>query len=274
MFADSSVMTVSSWVDSGCATFTAQVRRTHALPHTAVPALLLFPDVFPPYLPDDAGIAHRHDRSGAQPAAGGLAAGALTWLLLFIGVRSDPFFGDPEGYAHGFQFTGQDAFANKNVLCIALEVPNDMLFGAGPAIGVWATVSLRRDDLLVQVERDGHPSINPLMTPNDAKDEYNVRQPVDDVANYLKPWSEILQDHGYAPDEATAAVLTVLPDILRYDSTRPAAYPNGRLLTDDPFSAAMAFLTHGQVTSSGLRPHDDLLAQFPFLGLPNALPAI
>jgi hypothetical protein len=193
---------------------------------------------------------------------------------LFIGVRSDPFFGDPEGYAHGFQFTGQDAFANKNVLSIALEVPNDMLFGAGPAIGVWATVSLRRDGLLVQVERDGHPSINPLMTPNDAKDEYNARQPVDDVKNYLKAWSEILQDHGYPPDEATAAVLTVLPDILRYDSTRPAAYPNGRLLTDDPFSAAMAFLTHGQVTSSGLRPHDDLLAQFPFLGLPNSLPAL
>jgi hypothetical protein len=129
---------------------------------------------------------------------------------LFIGVRSDPFFGDPEGYAHGFHFTGQDAFANKNVLCIALEVPNDMLFGAGPAIGVWATVSLRRDGRLVQVERDGHPSINPLMTPNDAKDEYNARQPVDDVKNYLKPWSEILQDHGYPPDEATAAVLTVL----------------------------------------------------------------
>ena len=192
---------------------------------------------------------------------------------LLIGVRSDPFFGDPEGYAHGFHFTGQDAFANKNVLSIALEVPNDMLFGAGPAIGVWATVSLCRDGMLVQVERDGHPSINPLMTPNDAKDEYNARQPVDDVKNYLKTWSEILQDHGYPPDEATAAVLTILPDILRYDSTRPAAYPNGRLLTDDPFSAAMAFLTYGQVTSSGLRPHDDLLAQFPFLGLPNSLPA-
>lgn len=193
---------------------------------------------------------------------------------LFIGVRSDPFFADPEGYFHGCQFNGQDAFANKNVLSIVLEVPNDMLFGAGPAIGVWATVSLRRDSQLEQVERDGRPSINALMTPNDAKEEYNAGQPADDVAKYLKPWSEMLQDHGYAPDEATAAVLTVLPDILRYDSTRPAAYPNGRLLTDDPFSAAVAFLTHGKCTSSGLRPHDDLLAQFPFVGLPNSLPAL
>jgi hypothetical protein len=31
----------------------------------------------------------------------------------------------------------------------------------------------------------------------------------------------------------------------------------------------MAFLTHGEVTSDGLKPHDDLLALFPFLGLPN-----
>ena len=81
--------------------------------------------------------------------------------------------------------------------------------------------------------------------------------------------SELLQGHGYSPDEATAAVLTVLPDILKYDTTRPASYPNGRSLTDDVFSARMAFLTHGEVTSDGLKPHDDLLALFPFLGLPN-----
>ena len=40
-------------------------------------------------------------------------------------------------------------------------------------------------------------------------------------------------------------------------------------LMDDAFSARVAFLTHGQVTSQGLEPHDDLLAQFPFLGVPD-----
>jgi hypothetical protein len=222
----------------------------------------------------EATVTTGYGRFGSEAGAHGSGPGERLVAVPAAVPRGRGFLGGREGYAHGFQFTGEDAFANKNVLSIALEVPNDMLFGAGPAIGVWATVSLRRDGQLVQVERDGHPSINPLMTPNDAKDEYNARQPVDDVKNYLKPWCEILQDHGYPPDEATAAVLTVLPDILRYDSTRPAVYPNGRLLTDDPFSAAMAFLTHGQVTPSGLRPHDDLLAQFPFLGLPNSLPAL
>src|SRR2546422_8090032 len=37
----------------------------------------------------------------------------------------------------------------------------------------------------------------------------SARNPVDDVENYLKPLSELLEGHGYSPDEATAAVLTV-----------------------------------------------------------------
>jgi hypothetical protein len=187
---------------------------------------------------------------------------------LFIGVRSDPFFADAEGYLHGFQWTGQDTFAGKNILSIALEAPNDIL-GAGPVIGVWATVSLHRNGMLLQMDRVGNPSMGPILIADDAKEEYNARQPVDDVDNYLKPLSELLQDHGYSPDEATAAALTLLPDILTYHRAKPATYPNGRILTDNVFDTRMAFLTHGKVASGGLRPHNDLLAEFPFLGLPH-----
>ncbi len=136
-------------------------------------------------------------------------------------------------------------------------------------IGVWATVSVYRDGMLVQVDRGGHPTINPFINPDDAKDEYNARQPADDVANYLQPWSKLLRDNGYPPDEARAAALTVLPDILRYDRAQSATYPNGRIPTDDVYSARFAWLTYGKVTSDGLKPHDDLLAEFPYLGLPN-----
>jgi hypothetical protein len=62
---------------------------------------------------------------------------------LFAGVRSDPFFADADGAFHGFNWTGQDAFANRNILSIALEVPSDML-GPDPVIGAWATVSASR----------------------------------------------------------------------------------------------------------------------------------
>jgi Domain of unknown function (DUF4331) len=191
---------------------------------------------------------------------------------LFTGVRSDPFFADADGAFHGFNWTGQDAFAHRNVQCIALEVPSDML-GSDPVIGVWAAVSVRRDGALVQVDRGGHPTINPFINPNDVKDQFNARQPADDVANYLPPWSRVLEGNGYTPEEAAAAAGIVLPDILRYDRSRPAAYPNGRALADDVFSARFAWLTNGKVGPTGLKPHDDLMAEFPYLGPPNSYPA-
>jgi hypothetical protein len=190
-------------------------------------------------------------------------------IRLFAGVRSDPFFADIEGVMHGFEWTGVDAFAGKNVLSLALDVPDDML-GPDPVIGVWATVSLWRDGVLTQMDRGGHPTINPFVNPDEAKDEYNARQPADDVTNYLEPWSQLLQEKGgYSPEEARAAALKCLPDILRFDRSRPTEYPNGRSLIDDVFSARFAWLTNGQVSSDGLKPHDDMLSAFPYLGPPN-----
>jgi hypothetical protein len=143
------------------------------------------------------------------------------------------------------------------------------MLGPGPVIGVWASISLRRNGTLVQLDRGGHPTINPFINPDGEKNIYNARQPADDVANYLGPWSTILENGGYSPDEAREAALMVLPDILRYDRTQPATYPNGRILTDDVYSYRFAWLTHGKVPPSGLKPHDDLLTEFPFLGVPH-----
>ena len=190
-------------------------------------------------------------------------------IRLSAGLRSDPFFADVEGALHGLKWTGHDDFASNNVDSIALEVPDDML-GPGPVIGVWATVSRRRDDgVLEQLDRGGNPTINPFINPDGEKNLYNARQPADDVANYLEPWSKVLENGGYSPEEARAAALQVLPDILQYDRTKPAAYPNGRALTDDVFSMRFAWLTHGKVPPTGLKPHDDLQAEFPYLGPPN-----
>jgi hypothetical protein len=195
---------------------------------------------------------------------------------LFIGKRSDPFFADADGVLHwlvdgqkgSFHWTGNDTFAGANILSIVLEAPNEML-GRGPTIGAWITISLRSDGTLVQMDREGNPSFNPILNPDDIKDEFNATDPVDDVKNHLQPLSETLQQHGYPPDEATAAALTLLPDILHYDRTMPAHYPNGRVMTDDVFSARMIFMTHGQATPQLIKPHDDLLGHFPYLGLPH-----
>ncbi len=192
-------------------------------------------------------------------------------VRLSASLRSDPFFADVEGALHGFQWTGHDDFAENNVDSIALEVPGDLL-GAGPVIGVWATISLRRDGKLVQMDRGGHPTINPFINPDGEKNLYNSRQPADDVANYLGPWSKILENGGYSTEEAKAAAMQVLPDILLFDRSQPATYPNGRVPTDDVYSMRFAWLSRGQIPPTGLKPHDDLQTQFPYLGVPNPLP--
>jgi len=190
-------------------------------------------------------------------------------IRLAAGLRSDPFFADVEGALHGFAWTGHDDFAGNNVDSIALEVPSEML--GGPVIGVWASISRRRDDgTLEQLDRGGNPTINPVINPDGEKNLFNSRQPADDVANYLEPWSKILENAGgYTPEAARAAALEVLPDILHYDRTQPATYPNGRIPTDDVYSMRFAWLSHGKVPPTGLKPHDDLLNAFPYLSLPN-----
>jgi len=187
---------------------------------------------------------------------------------LFIGVRSDPYFADGEGAFHDFQFTGDDTFAGKNILSMALEVPNEML-GSGPEIGVWCTSSVRRDGELVQVDRYGNPSFNPFFV-DEFKNQFNAGHPADDVATFLEPWSKLLESRGYPSGVARETALTALPDVMHYNRTRPAHYPNGRVPTDDVYDIRMAFLTYGRVTSDGVEPHDDYLQEFPFLGVPNA----
>ena len=84
--------------------------------------------------------------SNAKPVASGACR-------FFFGVRADPFFADPEGALHGFEFTGKDLFIDKNVFGIAIEVPNNML-GPNPLIGVWMTVSIYRDGKWLQMDRE------------------------------------------------------------------------------------------------------------------------
>jgi len=77
---------------------------------------------------------------------------------------------------------------------------------------------------------------------------------------------------GYDRDEAIAAIDAegTLPDMLNYDPSKPARYPNGRTFTDDVIDYRLAFLTKGDCPPSGLAPHSDTSGEFPYLGPPHA----
>lgn len=194
-------------------------------------------------------------------------------FTFFAGMRSDPFFADLEGILNDFKWTGVDSMADENVFGIVLELPNEVL-GSAPEIGVWARVSLYRAGKLESMDRGAHPSLTAYFNAEDVKAAYNRGEPADDRATYTKAWSQVLQHTGgYTAQQAEAALAQVLPDILWYDRSKPAGYPNGRRLDDDVTSARLSFLTNGKIKSDNIPPHKDLLPDFPYLGTPHEVHA-
>jgi hypothetical protein len=185
----------------------------------------------------------------------------------FAGCRSGPFFFDVIGALNGFQFSGNDNFADKDICSIVLELPNSAL-GAGQ-FGVWARTIDRVNGTWIQADRGARPS-QAVFLPGDAREAYLAAEPADD-ARFIPAFAHSLEHTGgYAPLDARQIAATLLPDIMHFDPTRPASYPdNGRALTDDVLDQFLSVLTNGKVKSDGVGPHQDLLAEFPYLGPPH-----
>ena len=187
----------------------------------------------------------------------------------FAGMRSDPFFFDLEGYINGMNFTGSDFFQDKNVFSMVLELPNSAL-GDKPGAGIWGRVLIPKDgNPFFQIERMGRPFINVGFTEDADKDTFNRIEPTSDRELFTGKFTELLASHGRNIEDARQTALTLLPDILDYDYSRPASFRNGRKLTDDIIDIQLAVLTNGAVTSDKVGPHRDLLRTFPYVGLPH-----
>jgi hypothetical protein len=188
----------------------------------------------------------------------------------FVGRRSDPFFFDVEGAVNNVQFTGKDFFTDKDISSIVLEVPNSVL--GSKRVGLWARTLILADGAeggWIQADRGARPSQTVFLA-GEQNAAYLAGEPKDD-ARFVPVFAHALEHTGgYTPEEATRVAATLLPDILPYDPTRPASFPaNGRALTDDVSDAFVTILTNGKVTTDGVGPHGDLLADFPYLGPPH-----
>jgi hypothetical protein len=188
---------------------------------------------------------------------------------LFAGWRSDPFFFDTRGAIDNFQFTGEDFFAEKDVCSIVLELSNAVL--RPKEIGIWARtlIPAAGGGGWVQADRGARPSQTPFLA-GEQNDAYRAGEPADD-ARFIAVFAHALEHTGgYTPVDATRVAGTMLPDVLRYDPTRPACFPgNGRALTDDAADAFVALATNGRVKGDKVGPHSDLLSEFPYLGPPH-----
>ena len=184
----------------------------------------------------------------------------------FAGWRSDPFFFDVNGALNNLQFTGDDYFADKDVCSIVLEVPNSAL---GPKMGLWARTLDGASGKWVQADRGARSNQTPFLA-GEANAAYLAAEPADD-ARFIPVFAHALEHAGgYTPTEATRVAGTLLPDVLHYDPTRPASYPdNGRALTDDVVDFFLPLLSNGKVTGDKVGPHKDLLTVFPYVGPPH-----
>src|SRR6202043_377101 len=185
----------------------------------------------------------------------------------FAGWRSDPFFCDVEGAKNDLQFTGDDFFADKDVCSIVLELPNSTL--GTKEVRLWArTLTPHDGGGWIQVERGARPAQAVILV--EEREAYLGGEPATDV-RFLASFAHALEHTGgYTPAEAKRVAATLLPDILPYDSSRPASFPdNGRALTDDAFDFFMRVLTNSRVNGDNVGPHGDLLLEFPYVGPPH-----
>jgi hypothetical protein len=186
----------------------------------------------------------------------------------FAGWRSDPFFFDA-GAFDNFKFVGKDFFGDKDICSIALEVPNAAL--GKSLMGLYARTLISTDGgkSWVQAERGARPSQTPFLT-GEQNEAYRAAEPKDD-ARFVGAFAHSLEHlGGFSPVEARRVAGTLLPDLIYYDSARPASFPqNGRKPSDDAADTFLAIITDGKVKGDGIGVHGDLLPDFPYLGPPH-----
>ena len=222
-------------------------------------------------------------------------------ISVFAGRRDDPFFFDLPGFLNILgpgsligcgsptSHPERNFFLHRNVSSIVVEVPTKLLTRGSSTIGVWASTSVPGQ----QIDRMGRPAIATVFIPNNpippdrvsdgkpsAKSAYNHTDPVDDQARWRGEVVDTLTtlfslndatDPNPGDDAAQIQGLAnfLLPDLLTFDTSSSAGFPNGRRLNDDVIDTELGLITEGAVTTDCVPADNAPLSGFPYLGNPN-----
>jgi hypothetical protein len=238
-------------------------------------------------------------------------------IKVFAGPRQDPFFFDLVGFNRAVatgdpsKFTGVDAFLEKNINAIVVEMPVSTVFPSGSCVGtttpvfstpcgVWAVTYLGHfnyddperfepnPDGLRQVDRMGNPAVNTALIPGPLKDAFNFAEPKNDPKDFAGAIVNQIKtlDQKFCPNLPPACTTpnpfipllasVAVPDVLRFASNLPDGYPNGRQLTD-PTTDILISLILQVVDGAGNPAFTDgtqpkpTCPSFPFLNPPLQL---
>ena len=245
-------------------------------------------------LPDAAG--GREVGRGRTDALLDLDLGGGTAGRAWSGLAADPFSADGAALAGFLQAAGEgrdapelfdgghDLFAGRDVLAVALQVP-DALLGGG-RVSVWARITLAGHAPQRRVGRMGQPMLRPLFFPVPGPDteDLNAGDPGTDRDRYRERLTATVERlRGVAGDahagaDAGAVADAFLPDVLGYRAgARSGWSPGGdagRGLGDDVFATALLAVT-GRPLGTRTPPAAPEAA-FPHLAAPHrsALPPL
>ena len=224
----------------------------------------------------------------------------------FAGETDDPFFFDIPGFSRfrasilagspdASKLTrGRDTFAGYNVLTIAFRMPISILKNKSSKITNTTKFGLnvlaqRRTEHTVKgkkvgvgswhtVDREGLPAVNALLIPLNLKNAYNGATTLDDAKpNSVFAQAIVATLTALGTSQANIATLASIAvtkgDILRIDTTLPAAFPNGRKPVDDVVKTYLTIISNqvGNDTLDDNVPANDVAFEttFPYLGLPQ-----
>jgi hypothetical protein len=191
------------------------------------------------------------------------------------GWRSDPFFFDRRGALNKLQFTGEDFFADQDVCSIVLEVPNSAL--GSKEVGLWHRTLVPAHCAgggWVSAERGAAPATLPRPRSYQCGEGCLSRRGSGGRCPFRCRFRPRAGAHGWVYEGGAWRVAgTMLPEILRYEPTRPASFPdNGRTLIDDAVDALLPILTKSREMPSMVHSSSKEVAQAIGLVSPGRFP--
>jgi hypothetical protein len=171
-------------------------------------------------------------------------------------------------------------FGNFNTLAIVVEVPRTRLQSSrnNPNLTIWARTLTPEG---VQFDRMGNPAINtvvgfeqPLDGLPSIQDTFNSLTPVQDVGLRGAAAQRINLAFGLTDPQLTDLVNLLLPDVIGFNTTSRAGFPNGRRLADDVIDVELGLLTNNGLTSDRVVNDSVFSNRFPYLGPPLPRSAI